>query len=162
MESEYRIFFKHKHYSFSELMGQAMVVKEKYADVCVRHKKRGVDVFIKIRPTKESVQYKLKISAEVDSTKVSVFPVEPHIGSVESKMTVPHMYQSGALCLFFPDNNEWKYTDSWADTLVPWAGLWLYYYEIWLQTGEWLGGGVHERKRNNKGKTHISELLGGK
>jgi len=25
--------------------------------------------------------------------------------------------------------------------------LWLFYYEIWLATGEWCGGGVHPEKR---------------
>lgn len=28
-----------------------------------------------------------------------------------------------------------------ADTIVPWAIEWLYYYEIWLTTDEWCGGG---------------------
>ena len=30
-----------------------------------------------------------------------------------------------------------------ADTYIPWAIEWLYYYEIWLVTGEWCGGGIH-------------------
>ncbi len=30
-----------------------------------------------------------------------------------------------------------------ADTIVPWAVEWLYFYEIWLATGKWCGGGVH-------------------
>ena len=28
-----------------------------------------------------------------------------------------------------------------ADTIVPWTAEWLVYYEIWLMTGEWYGGG---------------------
>jgi hypothetical protein len=30
-----------------------------------------------------------------------------------------------------------------ADTIVPWAALWLVFYEYWLATGLWLGGGEH-------------------
>ena len=30
-----------------------------------------------------------------------------------------------------------------ATTIVPWCSEWLFYYELWLATGEWLGGGVH-------------------
>lgn len=30
-----------------------------------------------------------------------------------------------------------------ADTIVPWAIEWLYFYEIWLATEEWCGGGKH-------------------
>ena len=34
-----------------------------------------------------------------------------------------------------------------AETIVPWACLWLYYYEVWHATGEWLGGGLHPSAR---------------
>jgi hypothetical protein len=30
-----------------------------------------------------------------------------------------------------------------ANTIVPWSVLWLFYFEDWLCTGEWSGGGVH-------------------
>jgi hypothetical protein len=30
-----------------------------------------------------------------------------------------------------------------ADTIIPLASLWLFYYEVWFATGEWLGGGEH-------------------
>lgn len=30
-----------------------------------------------------------------------------------------------------------------ADTIIPWTIEWLYYYELWLATGEWHGGGKH-------------------
>lgn len=28
-----------------------------------------------------------------------------------------------------------------ANTIVPWAVEWLFFYEVWLVTGEWGGGG---------------------
>ena len=28
-------------------------------------------------------------------------------------------------------------------TIVPWTVEWLYFYELWLATGEWYGGGDH-------------------
>ena len=30
-----------------------------------------------------------------------------------------------------------------ANTIIPWTVEWLYFYEIWLATGEWCGGGEH-------------------
>ena len=30
-----------------------------------------------------------------------------------------------------------------SETIIPWAIEWLYYYEIWLVTGTWNGGGEH-------------------
>jgi hypothetical protein len=29
-----------------------------------------------------------------------------------------------------------------ATTIIPWLALWLYYYEVWLATGHWEGGGI--------------------
>ena len=30
-----------------------------------------------------------------------------------------------------------------SDCIIPWTAEWLYFYEIWLATGEWCGGGKH-------------------
>lgn len=145
MGKTFNKFFYKEHYSFSEIIGQIMMLTEKYTDVsyhiCKNH--RSVDVFIVLKPTEESQSYKLRISACVGSTIVNIYPVEPLIQQTVNGRKVPHMYYDGSLCLFYSDYNEWKYSDSWADTLVPWACLWLYYYEIWLITDEWLGGGIH-------------------
>jgi hypothetical protein len=39
-----------------------------------------------------------------------------------------------------------------SDTIVPWAVLWLYYFEDWLATDEWKGGGKHPDLNNGKRK----------
>jgi hypothetical protein len=28
-----------------------------------------------------------------------------------------------------------------AETIIPWTSEWLYFYELWVFTGEWHGGG---------------------
>jgi hypothetical protein len=28
-----------------------------------------------------------------------------------------------------------------ADTIIPWTSEWLFFYELWLASGEWHGGG---------------------
>jgi hypothetical protein len=38
---------------------------------------------------------------------------------------------------------EWEPTLLLSRTVVPWAVLWFYYFEIWLVTGEWPGNGAH-------------------
>jgi hypothetical protein len=30
-----------------------------------------------------------------------------------------------------------------AHTIIPWSVLWFYFFEGWLATGEWEGGGEH-------------------
>ena len=54
---------------------------------------------------------------------------------------IPHMYGQERLCLFLPGTGQWSSAKPLAVTIVPWASLWLYFYEVWRATGEWLGGG---------------------
>lgn len=145
MAISFKKYFYKEHYSFQEIIRQISMLKQRYSDTYfqVRKNHRTIDTYITLKPTEESYKYKLRISANIGSTIVNVYPIDPFIGQTVNGKKVPHMYSDGALCLFYPDYNEWKYTDSWADTLVPWTCLWLYYYEIWLITGEWLGGGIH-------------------
>ena len=52
----------------------------------------------------------------------------------------PHVYdEDGLLCLYHPDCRPWKPSDLAATTVLPWAELWLYFYEEWLDTGVWWG-----------------------
>ena len=37
-----------------------------------------------------------------------------------------------------------------SNTIIPWTIEWLYFYELWLATGEWLGGGEHVDNRFSK------------
>ncbi len=31
--------------------------------------------------------------------------------------------------------------------IIPWISEWFYYYENWLVTAKWLGGGIHRGKK---------------
>jgi len=57
----------------------------------------------------------------------------------------PHLYSDGSLCLYWP--KEWTWQDHYiiAETIVPWTALWLYYYELWQDVGEWLGPSSHDK-----------------
>jgi len=65
---------------------------------------------------------------------------------------VPHTYIGDCLCLYYPDYDEWTSAMYIAETIVPWISLWLMYYEAWLATGEWLGGGIKHESREKKRK----------
>lgn len=54
---------------------------------------------------------------------------------------LPHIYPDGSLCL--NQYGEWHAGILVAETAVPWASSWLYFYEIWHATGLWRGGGTH-------------------
>jgi len=53
------------------------------------------------------------------------------------------VYADETLCLFWPDEWIWRGHELVAETIIPWTALWLYYYELWLDTGEWLGPSSH-------------------
>jgi hypothetical protein len=57
----------------------------------------------------------------------------------------PHTYPSdGCLCLYYPKEWVWRRREHIGKTVLPWTALWLYYYELWLDTGEWLGPSSHD------------------
>jgi len=93
------------------------------------------------RPTPISENYRLQISytlGHYPKTKV----LGPSLRGRDGK-PIPHMYQQETLCLFNPNKREWNPRMRLDETILPLASLWLYFYEIWLATGEWKGEGDH-------------------
>lgn len=138
----YRNSFVKKSYTFSNICRQVSELGQVYDNVEYFIKKDVVTVFMKIQPTEQSITYDIKICCRVNDRRVKIFVISPQIKKTETP-NIPHMYGDNSLCLYYFKYAEWSITDSWAETLVPWTSLWLFYYEIWNETGEWLGGGVH-------------------
>jgi len=93
------------------------------------------------RPTPLSEQYRLRISYDLGylpQTKV----LQPELRR-RGERKIPHMYDQENLCLFNPNKREWNDRMRIATTILPLACLWLYFYEVWLATGDWHGGGDH-------------------
>lgn len=142
----YTRFKKTKHYTLPELYKQIAQL-DNFFPIDRKKVKRGkVELELTLQPTEFSISYKIKLIARLNSKSVKIFVVEPKINKIENDKQVPHLYPDGSLCLYYPKYNEWDYNDSWADTLIPWTSLWLFYYEIWKETGDWLGGGIHGKK----------------
>lgn len=60
----------------------------------------------------------------------------------------PHYYHDQKrLCLYKPSDFSWQDTTLIANHIVSWTSAWLYFYEIWLQKGKWLGP---EAEHDNK------------
>ena len=56
----------------------------------------------------------------------------------------PHIYGDKSLCLYWPKEWIWHQDTIISETIIPWAADWLYYYELWLDTGKWLGPSSHD------------------
>ncbi len=52
----------------------------------------------------------------------------------------PHIYsETRTLCLYKPSNYKWTKDKLIAKDIVSWTAAWIYFYEVWLQSGEWFG-----------------------
>jgi len=144
------MYFSKKHYTKGELMVQTQSVLKRFPDADYRFQRGRLVLKLLLKPTEESITYTVVFRAREGIRGVDIFVTDPKVEIYYNNELVPHLYPNGSLCLYYPKYNEWDYRDSWADTLVPWTSLWLYYYEIWQETGEWLGGGVHNKRTENK------------
>ena len=96
-----------------------------------------------IQPTPLSELYKFRLDyKEGKSSKVKVFIQEPPLKRRVPEERIPHTYDGDRPCPFYP-GDDWT-AERWiAGTVVPWLAMWLFFYECWLATGEWHGGGEH-------------------
>ena len=96
------------------------------------------------KPTPLSRSYQLQIRLKkFDSPDVMV--LNPDLNKLAGGRRLPHVFsvKPVRLCLHFPSYDEWTTDQSIAETIVPWAYLWLMYFEHWVATDEWQGGGKH-------------------
>lgn len=110
---------------------------------CWIHNKDSLILEGDIQPTIVSPHYKARISYQ-PGLNPEVNIIEPELKLYPGKNSLPHVYSKSGdpLCLFFFyefDNRK----DHLAETIIVWITWWLYYYEIWSQTGEWVATGTH-------------------
>lgn len=99
-----------------------------------------------LRPTPLSRAYRVRLHYR-DGKAPETFIDDPHLPSLAPERALPHVYSERPtkLCLYLPGTGEWTPHLYLADTILPWTLLWLYYFELWLRTDEWHGGGEHPR-----------------
>ena len=122
----------------------------KFSPICRGHGlvKQGQLVWeFDVKPSPISRIYRLRIRfKKLCCPDVTV--LSPNLNGLASDRQLPHVYSTKPvrLCLHFPSHDEWTLDKSIAETIVPWAYLWLIYFEHWLITNEWQGGGKHPRE----------------
>ena len=96
------------------------------------------------RPTALSREYRLRIEYRKEDIP-QVYVRDPDLLTLSGGRPIPHVYQQKPtrLCLYLPGASEWLPRMFIDKTIVPWSSLWLFYFEDWLGTGEWKGGGIH-------------------
>lgn len=80
--------------------------------------------------------------------------LEPDLGALAAGRPLPHIYRHDGpgtiLCLWLPRKNEWQPQMRLLDTYLAWTAEWLNYFEEWLATGQWEGGGEHPPTRRRR------------
>ena len=104
-----------------------------------------------MQPTPVSRIYQAKLECD-NYGHPDVFIESPDLRLLASGKPLPHVYneEERKLCLYLPSSGQWNVNLLYVNTVVPWTSLWLMFFEEWLWSGEWQGGGEHP---NSEDKT---------
>lgn len=103
-----------------------------------------------VHPRPISHRYRIRIEYQMPRDP-RVWVEEPPLQKSEGE-DPPHIYEADRPCLFYPPDRSWTPDLLIAYTIVPWLLEWLVYYEVWLITGEWEGGGVPHGPGDRRGR----------
>jgi len=106
-----------------------------------------------IQPSTVAHRYKIRLVYDL-GLPVGVFLLEPdpRILAEFVRRILPHNYGGTPLklCLYFPGSGEWKSSQPLATTILPWTSMWLAFFEDWLVTDVWSGGGVQSQRKGTR------------
>jgi hypothetical protein len=106
-----------------------------------------------VAPTRMSRVYRCLLRVYV-AKYPELFVIDPDPKTLAAGRKLPHIYPhegAGAkLCLWLPRAGEWSAKMRLSETYLPWAAEWLDYFEEWLVTNEWTGGGAHPEVRKKR------------
>lgn len=100
-----------------------------------------------LQPSPLSERYLVQLQFQ-PSWNPRVRVLTPELKVREGFKDLPHINPGGSLCLHVM--GDWQPWMCIADYIVPWVSTWLYFYEVWYATGNWLGGGTHPDKPEHR------------
>lgn len=98
----------------------------------------------RVRPTPLSRAYDIRLDYQAGDTP-RVIVEGPNLRGLAKGRRLPHVYAQdpARLCLYLPGTGEWRPELRLDATMLPWSVIWFFYFEDWLETDEWKGGGEH-------------------
>jgi hypothetical protein len=128
---------------------QVALIRIKYNQFTVMSTHTALKATGELQPTARSIKYEVEIKYQLRNSPV-IKILKPQLITNFKNYPIPHVYPGNKLCLYMPRFREFTYADYLTETIFPWTSLWLYYYEVWHATGEWLGGGEHPTAKKTK------------
>lgn len=114
------------------LQAEAMAVQTRFPGFTFRCLRHGDLTLVGKMRTVSGASYQVVLIYPPDYplTSPKVYPIP--------RLSGPHQFQDGSMCLFRPDDRFWQ-SNSTAVTVLAAAALWLSVREHWLRKGTWLG-----------------------
>ena len=93
-----------------------------------------------VQPKVEGAVFTLEVHAFWKPSRgPRVWVLAPILAPKPGSSIPPHCFSDRSLCLYHSRENPWEPDDVIAETILPWACEWCFFYEKWLDTGRWLG-----------------------
>lgn len=127
------------------LFDQMMTLRAAYPSASCELRNGTLFWFGKVKPTSLSREYNVALTYS-NSQVPKVWVIGEELQKIEDP-NFPHKYEVDPqnnmvrICLY--RYREFTKDKFLANTIIPWTVEWLYFYEIWLATGTWCGGGEH-------------------
>ena len=100
-------------------------------------------------PTALSRRYTMDLSYR-QGCRPRLVVVDPDLVELAGGRRIPHVYDEEPravdLCVYLPRTREWDPSMRLDQTIIPWGIVWLFYFEEWLASDDWKGGGEHPRR----------------
>lgn len=121
------------------LGAQALALRSRWSAGKTTFKRNTVRWVGPLQPTTVSPVYTVEVEYNLQLAPV-VRVLDPPLDPGHRER-LPHVYSGDRLCLYNPLSGDWNRGMLLADTILPWAAEWLFHYEVWKVTDQWVGGG---------------------
>lgn len=123
---------------------------------------RGLHYRFYLIPSEYGRTYECELRIKPGAIAPEMYVLKPDLIALAGDALIPHIYPGKGpgihLCLWHPKKREWSPQLRLAETYLAWTTQWLWYFEDWLATGIWNGGGDHPAARRNRWDSRAREV----
>jgi hypothetical protein len=133
----------------------------KYPQLIPRLKRKIVTWQGPWSPSELGNVYEVHITYRFLHRRPRVAILSPELEFAEGMKRLPHVFRGGQGDLCIHLTSDWNPGMLIADTIMPWLSQWLYFFEVWRQTGAWIGKGTHPDwpQHSEKGRADVPDFI---